>query len=227
MPPVSPINKYVVHHVPVMVLDADVNSTNYCRFRQPNYRGFKSGNPGANLWVTMEGKGCLKWKTFHLLNPKYELPCHNILQKTTCSTYRSTWINDILPNVCHISLTTTMWRFWTTCLGIHFWWDSKLLSAVLKCAKIGENHTAGLEKKKDFSMLDEAKIRDKVVCVTSDSTSNTLWALKGADFCNMPGFAHMMNIILQHTLNSSDDAVRTKIKSLVMAVCTSTKVTNE
>ncbi len=64
--------------------------------------------------------------------------------------------------------------------------------------------------------------------VTSDSVSNILWALKDASLQNNLCFAHMLNTIVQHALQSSEAlaAVR-KVKDLVKAVHESSKAANE
>jgi len=117
------------------------------------------------------------------LNPRYDVPCRQTLKENFILEFnerRKHLMDEILQIKSKISLTTDIWTsdISKECyLGItmHFINDNwEMKNFLLDLVPLHGSHTAALITSKILSILDEFKINDKVIALTTDNGSNMI-----------------------------------------------------
>ncbi|XP_072938838.1 E3 SUMO-protein ligase ZBED1-like [Epargyreus clarus] len=123
-------------------------------------------------------------------------------------------LKDILQIIEHVSLTCDMWssRNMEAFLTVtaHFCHDGILRSCVLNTIAVPESHTADNLAERLNAILIEWNIKEKVVSVVTDNVTNMIKMCSLLELRHMPCFAHMLNLLVQQSLNLPELADLTK-----------------
>ncbi|XP_005110616.1 zinc finger BED domain-containing protein 4-like [Aplysia californica] len=121
-----------------------------------------------------------------------------------------------------VTLTTDIWTSRRTQAFItvtaHFMspaWE--LMSCVLETPRIAEAHTAANIAVILAEVMENWRIRDKVVAIVTDNASNMVAAIEQLKIRHMPCFAHTLNLVVTDTLAAVTgfQATRKKVKDIV------------
>ncbi len=161
-----------------------------------------------------------------MLDNRYVLPSRKTL---TCNLLPALFekkkkeIYDKLSLAQSVSLTTDLWTSFTTssflALTAHFW-DLKKESlevATLDCYRFKGSHTGEAIAKELGSTMEEFKISNKTLAVTTDNGSNILKGVRLTRIAQISCFAHMLHLAVTDAWKSIDgvNELRNKVVGIV------------
>ncbi|CAG8435381.1 3766_t:CDS:2 [Scutellospora calospora] len=153
------------------------------------------------------------------LDPRFRLPCRQVVHDNIISTFKSQrdLIKDFIFKLsCNITLTTDIWSSctMTSFIGItcHFIDDNWVLRHILlDIFEIPSPHTGQVIANAILSLLEEFKLENKILALTSDNASNIILASSlikdtlansflNTSFQHIHCAAHVMNLAVKEGL---------------------------
>ncbi|KAL0808545.1 hypothetical protein ABMA28_012990 [Loxostege sticticalis] len=175
------------------------------------------------------------------LNPSYHLPDRKVLSNNllpalyeTCLAQTKEKLEAEADSVC---LTTDIWTSSVNdaYLGVTAHYidkDFNLKSVLLDCVPMSGSHTAENIKSIVIRILQDFKLKEKVLIMVTDNASNMRSAVEKMGFKHFGCYAHTLNLIVKHctTENTADQKIReiiTKVKNIVSHYKKSVKATEK
>ncbi|KAJ8709373.1 hypothetical protein PYW07_009199 [Mythimna separata] len=175
------------------------------------------------------------------LNPSYQLPDRKVLSNSllpalyeTCLAQTKTKIEAEAETVC---LTTDIWTSSVNdaYLGVtaHYIDNTyNLKSVLLECAPMCGSHTAENIKNIVVRIVQDFKLKEKVLIMVTDNASNMKSAVEKMGFKHFGCYAHTLNLVVKHctTEHTADKTVRdliNKVKNIVSHYKKSVKATEK
>ncbi|XP_050528032.1 E3 SUMO-protein ligase ZBED1-like [Daktulosphaira vitifoliae] len=157
-----------------------------------------------------------------MLNPAYEIPCRQTVSKNLIPRlYNSTLevLKKKVENANAVSLTTDGW----TCINnrsyiavtAHFINDEgKMCSVCLGCEHFDQRHSSDNIAAHLKKLAIEWKVSNKIVAIVTDNAANITAAVRQLHYRHLGCFAHLVNLIVQHSLENIAVMVA-KVKKIV------------
>lgn len=147
------------------------------------------------------------------LQPRYELPCRSTVTKLVCKELHeesAVSVQQDITESASVSLTTDAWTsratqsyITVTAHVLDKAWNFR--SYVLDTTIVADNHTADNLAEHLVSTMTRWHIHEKLtdIYVTTDNAANVVKACEVAKVCNMPCFAHTINLAAQKGIGAT------------------------